>query len=113
MAEEGWTENEIAKLVIAEYVNIFKENPVEKLVLGCTHYPLFSKLIKNELGDNTEIIDTGKNLGEFLCKYLKEKDMQNSSNNKPNYDFYLTDLETNFLMAAKKLSLKEIEIKKA
>ena len=113
MAEEGWTENNIAKLVIAEYLKEFKENPVEQLVLGCTHYPMFSKIIKEELGQSTEIIDTGKNVGNFLNKYLKENNMQNDENNKTRYDFYLTDLESNFLHAAKKLLIEEINIQKA
>lgn len=103
MAEEGWTQNEIAKLVISEYVSIFKENPVEKLILGCTHYPLFSKLIKNELGENTQIIDTGKNAAIYLKEYIKQKEMQNGKDNKANYKFYLTDLESNFVLAAENI----------
>ena len=113
MAEEGWTDNEIAKLVIAEYVKEFKKKPVEQLILGCTHYPLFSNLIKEQLGENTKIVDTGKNVGEFLDKYLKENGIQNDANNKPKYNFFLTDLESNFLNAAKKLLLEEIDICKA
>ena len=103
MAEEGWTQNEIAKLVISEYVSIFKENPVEKLILGCTHYPLFLKLIEDELGNNTQIIDTGKNVATYLNKYIKEKEIQNEKDNKPDYKFYLTDLESNFLKAAQNI----------
>lgn len=112
MAEEGWTNNEIARLTIKEYVKIFKENPVDKLILGCTHYPLFKELIKQELGENTEIIDTGKKVGKYLKKYLIEKNMENDSKQHPQYQFFLTDIEGDFLKVANKLLQKEISIQK-
>ena len=39
MAEEGWVDNEIAKLTIKEYIKYFPK--LDALILGCTHYPLF------------------------------------------------------------------------
>ncbi len=42
MAEEGWTDNEIARLTIKEYLKGIGD--IEALVLGCTHYPMFEKL---------------------------------------------------------------------
>ena len=58
MAEEGWTNNEIAKLTVHEYVKDFKD--IDCLILGCTHYPLFKNIIKEELGQNVDIINTGE-----------------------------------------------------
>ena len=37
MAEEGFTENEIARLVIKEYMKELKNEGLDKLILGCTH----------------------------------------------------------------------------
>lgn len=113
MAEEGWTDNEVAKLTIREYVKIFKEEPVEKLILGCTHYPLFKKLIIQELGENVEIIDTGKNVGKYLKQYLEKEEKENLTKKTSEYQFYLTDMETEFLKVAKNLLHKDINIKKA
>lgn len=113
MAEEGWTENEIARLTIKEYVKIFKEEPVDKLILGCTHYPLFKKLIKQELGENVEIIDTGKNVGKYLNNYLEKEGKQNLTKKKPEYQFYLTDMETEFLKVASNIIQQDIKILKA
>ena len=47
MAEEGWTNNEIAKLAVHEYIKDIKD--IEALILGCTHYPLFKEIIEREL----------------------------------------------------------------
>lgn len=107
MAEEGWTKNEIARLTIHEYIKEFKE--VQALVLGCTHYSLFQDLIKNELPEKTEVINTGIMVSQAVEQYLKEHDMQNKDMHKPEYQIYLTDTECNFLQVAKEL-LKDEDI---
>lgn len=42
LAEEGWTDDEIARLVARRYLTrLFDDDPeIDTLVLGCTHYPL-------------------------------------------------------------------------
>jgi glutamate racemase len=42
LAEEGWTDDEIARLVARRYLaRLFDDDPqIDTLVLGCTHYPL-------------------------------------------------------------------------
>ena len=101
MAEEGWTDNEIAKLTIKEYLKDVKD--VDCLVLGCTHYPLFKKIIVEELGENVEIINTGEMVSKDLKEILASSDMQNDVNNQGNYKIYLTDTETNFINVASRL----------
>lgn len=114
MAEEGWTENKIAKLTVQEYLKEFQD--IDCLILGCTHYPLFKKCIQEELGKKVEIINTGEKLAKDMKKILKTQQIQNESNHQGNYEIYLTDTETNFIsVASKLLKDKEIEqkIKKA
>lgn len=101
MAEEGWTDNEIAKLTIKEYLKDVKD--VDCLVLGCTHYPLFKKIIVEEVGENVEIINTGEMVSKDLKEILASSDMKNDVNNHGNYKIYLTDTETNFINVASKL----------
>lgn len=101
MAEEGWVNNEVAYYTIKEYMKDF--NNIDKLILGCTHYPLFKDLIQKELGEKVDIINTGEKLAKYLKSYLTENDMQNYDNLKPNYELFLTDTECNFINVAKKL----------
>ena len=101
MAEEGWIDNDIARLTIKEYLKDFKK--IDALILGCTHYPLFERLIKEEL-PNTKIINTGTILSQSL-----EKELNN--NNKDNKDiFYLTDIEVNFIEVSQKILNKKINV---
>lgn len=107
MAEEGWTDNEIAKLTVKEYLKDFID--IDCLILGCTHYPLFKEVIQKELKENVEIINTGEMLSKDLRKALIENNKENENLNKGKCEIYLSDIETNFVYVAKKL-LKDDEI---
>lgn len=107
MAEEGWTENEVAKLTIKEYLKGFED--IDCLILGCTHYPLFKKIIRQEVGEKVEIINTGEKLSKDLEEILQRQEKENRTEKLGEYEIYLTDTETNFLHVASKL-LKEKQI---
>ena len=132
MAEEGWTDNEIAKLTVKEYLKDFGK--LDALVLGCTHFPLYENIIKEYL-PNTEIINTGKIIVEELYSSQQNQEEQSLKNNKLNEsyleqsikndklnesyleqsikedEFYLTDTECNFIDVAYKILGKKINIK--
>ena len=48
LAEEGWTDDDIAVLVARRYLaQLFAMDPaIDTLVLGCTHYPLLRDVIE-------------------------------------------------------------------
>ena len=127
MAEEGWIDNEIAKLTIQEYIKDFPK--LDALILGCTHYPLFKKIIKEQMPD-TEIINTGEQIAKYIRKNMNrieeivsnvdEKDIENIkennktiTNSKMQDEIYLTDTECNFVNVSYKLLNEKIELKKA
>jgi len=107
MAEEGWTENEIAKLSVHEYMKDIKN--IEALVLGCTHYPLFKASFLEEVGEDTKVINTGEMVSLAVKEYIEENNIKNDCKVKPTYSIYLTDTECNFLNVAKQL-IKDEEI---
>ena len=100
MAEEGWTDNQIATLAVHEYMTGMQD--VDALILGCTHYPLFTSIFKNEVKKETEIINTGVIMANSLESILGSNYLANKSNQGKS-EIYLTDTESNFLTVAKKL----------
>ena len=48
LAEEGWTDDEVAALVARRYLaELFARDPlIDTLVLGCTHYPLLRGVLE-------------------------------------------------------------------
>jgi glutamate racemase len=53
LAEEGWTDDEVAALVARRYLaELFARDPeIDTLVLGCTHYPLLRGVIERAAVD--------------------------------------------------------------
>ena len=54
LAEEGWTDNEIAELTVAHYLESLKQSGIDTLLLGCTHYPLLREMFARILGPARE-----------------------------------------------------------
>lgn len=98
MAEEGWTNNKVAEYTVKEYMKIFKN--VDKLILGCTHYPLFKELMQKELPRKTEIVDTGVELAKYLKKKISGYDLETSNTEAGGYEIYLTDVNEDFANGA-------------
>lgn len=103
MAEQGWTTNNVAREAIKEYMKPFIDKKLNKMILGCTHYPLFKELIKHELGNSVEIINTGEKIADYLEEYLVNEDIENNKNHNGICNYYLTDTECNFIQVATRL----------
>lgn len=59
LAEEGWANSDVARIVAHDYLSEFKKRPVRALVLGCTHYPILRDVISETVGANVNLIDSG------------------------------------------------------
>jgi glutamate racemase len=51
LAEEGWIDHPVARLTVETYLGPLVEAGVDTLVLGCTHYPVFKRLISDVLAE--------------------------------------------------------------
>jgi len=59
LAEEGWANTDVARIVARDYLRDFLETPISALVLGCTHYPILRDVISETVGDEITLIDSG------------------------------------------------------
>lgn len=109
IAEEGRATSEQGKAVIKEYMEPFKKNKIDKIILGCTHYPIYEELIKEELGYPVELINTGVTVSNELKEYLKSKNMLNTQGHNEDI-IYLTKPEEEFKKIAKNLLKIDMEI---
>jgi len=50
----------VAEIIVREYLQPLIEAEADTLILGCTHYPLLSGLIRDILGDGVTLIDSGE-----------------------------------------------------
>ncbi|MEP7236148.1 MAG: glutamate racemase [Ignavibacteriota bacterium] len=59
VAEEGWEEKFVAELIAREYLDSLHEAKIDTLILGCTHYPVLSKVIQCVMGNSVQLINSG------------------------------------------------------
>ncbi len=76
LAEEGWTDDEVARLVARRYLApLFASDPeIDTLVLGCTHYPLLRDVLTHaarELtGRDIAVVDSATAMAEAAREAL-------------------------------------------
>lgn len=58
LVEEGWTDNEVAEMTVAHYLESLKQSGIDTLLLGCTHYPLLRAMFERVLGAGVKIVDS-------------------------------------------------------
>lgn len=71
------------------YLEPLKKENIDTLILGCTHYPLISRLIQ-KLMPNVKLVCSGESSLESLKSVLKEKNLINPSDKKGSVEFYVT-----------------------
>ena len=59
LAEEGWADSDVARIVARDYLSDFRKPSIAALVLGCTHYPILRDVISETIGRETTLIDSG------------------------------------------------------
>ena len=119
LAEEGWTEGEVARLVTEEYLKEIKGEGVDVVLLGCTHYPLLKKVIAGVMGEGVKLIDSAYATAIEVKNLLSQKGLlreKGEDGRKPLRKFFVTDSPERFLKVGKRFlsdSLKEAELIKA
>ena len=96
LVEEGWANHHVTKLVIKEYLEPLKDQGVDSLVLGCTHYPVLKGPIAEVLGEDIRLIDSAETTTQKVYSILKEKDWLSRSNGGLEDEFYVTDFPDRF-----------------
>lgn len=99
LAEEGFINHPSTKLIAEEYLGEFRKYMIDTLILGCTHYPLLSKVIADVLPE-VELIDSGEQSAVHSLRLLAEDNLlmkdENRIIDKPSILFYLTDVPLSF-----------------
>lgn len=110
IAEEGLIKSDISRKKIKEYVNIFIENNITDIILGCTHYPLYREIIQEEMPYKVNLINTGISVANELSYLLKNSNLENSNFNSCYEKFFITKPESSFKNIAKNILKKNVEL---
>jgi glutamate racemase len=109
LAEDGWTDNKIAELTAKEYLSNIKQEGIDTMILGCTHYPILKKTIRKVVGNKINLIDSGEETAKEVKSILEEKSLLNSQKKKGEHKYFVTDFPNNFHQIAERFLGKKIK----
>jgi glutamate racemase len=96
LAEEGWVDHQVTRLVAKEYVFPLTLEKIDTLILGCTHYPVLRKAIEEAVGPRVRLIDSGDAAAHEVERVLDLHGLRNPSMHKPNLQFFVSDIPAQF-----------------
>jgi len=96
LVEEGWGGHKATEMIAKEYLFPFTQEKIDTLVLGCTHYPLLKNVISDALKGTAVLIDSGEAAALEVEKVLDEHRLRNASKEKPNLQFFVSDIPAKF-----------------
>lgn len=97
LAEEGWVDNQVARLTAYNYLQELKDAGVDTLVLGCTHYPLLKPLIAEVMGDGVILVDSAAETALTVAGILGQKNLLRPSSEIGNHHYYVSDIPAGFI----------------
>ena len=75
LAEEGWADSDVARIVARDYLSEFSKTTLGALVLGCTHYPILREVISETVGKDVKLIDSGAATAHDVESLLQSSDL--------------------------------------
>ncbi len=96
LAEEGWVDHKATYEIAEEYLRELRDEQIDTLVLGCTHYPILSKVIQEVIGEDVTLVESGIVAAEMISNELDRTDLHTNSNGVGNQELYVSDIPTKF-----------------
>lgn len=100
LVEYGYisSKNRITRLVAEDYLLSFKNEGIDTLILGCTHYPIISEIISDVIGKDITLIDSGAEAAKQAAKQPLKGALGKSKEGK--LKVYISDNPIGFLDVA-------------
>lgn len=98
LVEEGWFDHPATELVAREYLQPLKDQGVDVLVLGCTHYPLLKPLLSRVMGPDVTLIDSAAETARTVRLELESRGLlaPPGAAGSPAHHFVVSDDEPHF-----------------
>lgn len=102
LVETGWidADDPVVYHTAERYLLPLKEQGIDTLILGCTHFPLLSPVISRVLGDGITLIDTGKEAALQCAEQLRQRDGLNDTAKSGDMRFFVSDRPEGFSRVA-------------
>ena len=85
-------DDQITRLVVRRYMAELKDNGVDTVILGCTHFPL----LREAISDDVTLVDSGFETANYAAKVLRERDLLNDDAAVKQPEFFVSDTPEGF-----------------
>ncbi len=89
-------------MVAEKYLKDIKEEGIDTLVLGCTHYPLLKNMLSTFMGNKVNLIDSAIETAKEIRTILGNYSLLKNYGNKVTREFYVTDSPERFVEVGEK-----------
>lgn len=116
LIEECWRNRVVTRKIVKEYLRPLKEQRIDTLILGCTHYQMLYPLIQEMMGPRCRVIDPGETVAQSLKDYLsRHPEIDETLIRDNQHRFFVTDVTSAFINNAniwlgKPIHLEKVEI---
>ena len=113
LVEEGRIDSPETRMITEGYIESLRNEKINALILGCTHYPVLMELIDELSGEGVVVLDAPEIIADSLVDYLKRHDEIDSKLTKKGVREYLvTDFSANYEKVAKTIFNEKITFSK-
>ena len=109
LVEEGWLDEPETSQIAEKYLSPMKDEGIDTLILGCTHYPLLKELLSRIMGQEISLIDTAEATAKAVERKLREKNLLRKGSRKAVYKFFVSDDPEKFLQLGRRFLGKNVE----
>ena len=111
--EAGQTAGPELEGIAREYLAPLKEEGVDTLILGCTHYPLLTGVIGRVMGDNVRLVTSSATTANVTYNELVDRDLlhapRQGAGDEPQHQFLTTDASSRFPILARRFLGPEVQ----
>ena len=101
LAEEGWIDGEIPRLVAERYLSDLRR-AADTVLLGCTHYPLLARVIAEVMGAQVALVDSAEATVQAVAALLEARSLLRTGSSAARHGTLCTDLPDRFRAVAER-----------
>jgi glutamate racemase len=111
LIQEGDVSSEEVQEAVRHYVAPLKGAGCDTVILGCTHYPLVTPMLRRLLGPGVSLINSAEEIAQEVIEMLERKGIGNLPDREGRYSFFSTgDPEAFRVVGARFLQLPIREV---
>jgi glutamate racemase len=109
LVESGWVDNEVARLTARTYLQGLREEGVDTLVLGCTHYPLLKGTIAEVMGPDVRLVDSAEETARTVTEILRSAGLLRPAAERGNHHYFVSDVPAGFVRVGERFLGSRLE----